>query len=86
MVLKRSCRECDKLIDRSCPIFDLNRRDFGCDQGEEIAFAHPFDKGKIIKDLDWALDFWANKRPAISTKNKAKCRVCEYKGMCTSTN
>jgi hypothetical protein len=78
IVFKRSCHECEKLIDRSCPIFTPERTSFNCDKGETKAFVYPFDRGKIVKDLDWALDFWLNKRKAIPTKNPAKCRVCEY--------
>ncbi len=85
IVLKRSCHECEKLIDRSCPIFSLNRADFSCDRGEAKAFIYPFDKEKIIGDLDWALGFWLNKRQAIPTKNPAKCRACEYSEMCKSS-
>ena len=85
IVLKRSCHECEKLVDRSCPIFSLDKTDFSCEIGETKAFTYPFDKGRIISDLDWALDFWLNKRQAIPTKNAAKCRVCEYSQMCKSS-
>lgn len=85
IVLKRSCHECEKLIDRSCPIFTLQRADFNCDNGETKAFVYPFKKEEIIKDLDWALDFWLNRRKAIPTRNPAKCRACEYSSMCNSS-
>jgi hypothetical protein len=85
IVLKRSCHECKMLLDRSCPIFHLDRTDFSCEIGEAKAFTYPFDKERIINDLDWALGFWLNKRQAIPTKNPAKCRVCEYSGMCKSS-
>ena len=85
IVLKRSCHECEKLPDRTCPIFKLDKADFNCDNGEAKAFTYPFNKEKIIGDLDWALDFWQNKRQAIPTKNPAKCRVCEYGKMCKSS-
>ena len=85
IVLKRSCHECDNLVDRSCPIFELDRTDFGCENGEAKAFIYPFIKERILQDLDWALDFWMNKRPAIPTKNRAKCHVCEYNNMCRSS-
>ena len=86
VVLKRSCHECEKLIDRSCEIFKLDRPDFSCEKGEAIAFVYPFDKNRILQDLDWALNFWTNKRESIPTKNKAKCRVCEYQNMCKSAS
>ena len=82
IVFKRSCHECEKLLDRSCPIFAFERSEFSCNVGETKAFLYPFKKEKIIKDLDWALDFWQNKREAVPTGNQAKCRVCEYSSMC----
>lgn len=85
IVLKRSCHECERLIDRSCPIFVLEKIDFGCDNGEAKAFIYPFSKEKIVKDLDWALDFWLNKRKAMPTQNQAKCHACEYSSMCNSS-
>jgi hypothetical protein len=85
IVLKRSCHECLKLLDRSCPIFKPDRSDFNCGKGEAKAFTYPFDKLRIINDLDWALDFWLNKRQAIPTKNPAKCRACEYSQMCKAS-
>jgi hypothetical protein len=84
IVFKRSCHECEKLMDRSCPIFNLSESEFRCEKGESKAFIYPFDKERIIGDLDWALDFWLNKRKAIPTRNKAKCRVCEYSSICQS--
>ena len=85
IVLKRSCHECKKLQDRSCPIFSLDKTDFSCDRGEAKAFVYPFDKERIIGDLDWAFDFWQKKRQAIPTNNPAKCRGCEYSGKCKSS-
>lgn len=85
IVFKRSCHDCAKLIERSCPIFNLERVDFHCDMGEAKAFIYPFRKAEIIKDLDWALDFWLSKREAIPTRNPAKCRVCEYNNLCSSS-
>ncbi len=84
MLLKRSCRDCEKLIKRSCPIFSVDRTGFHCDIGETIAFTYPFKEEEIVKDLDWALRFWLNERKAIPTKNRAKCRVCEYTNICDS--
>lgn len=84
VVLKRSCHECGKLIDRSCQIFKINESEFKCDNGKARAFVYPFDKDRILDDLDWALDFWLNKRRSIPTMNKAKCRVCEYNSLCNS--
>ena len=85
IIFKRSCHGCEKLIDRSCPIFAFDKTDFVCDRGDTKAFTYPFEKEKIIGDLDWALAFWLNKRSAVPTKNPAKCRVCEYSQMCKSS-
>jgi len=85
MLLKRSCRDCERLIERSCPIFSADKMGFYCYMGETKAFTYPFKKEEIVKDLDWALRFWQNKRKAIPTKNRAKCRVCEYAIICDST-
>ena len=85
ITLKPNCHDCEKLIDRSCPIFDTDKADFSCEVGETKAFLYPFRKEDIVKDLDWALDFWLGKREGIPSKNYAKCRVCEYNSICNSS-
>jgi hypothetical protein len=82
MVFRRSCYECDKLIDSSCPIFELGRTQFQCDSGVVRAYLYAFDESKIIKDLDWALEYWLCHREAIPSQNKAKCKSCEYSQIC----
>ena len=80
MVFKRGCVDCSKLEDRSCSIFhDTN---YQCDKGESITYTYPFNNDIILKDLDWAIDFWLQKRDAIPTRVKAKCKVCHHKGIC----
>jgi hypothetical protein len=85
MIFKLSCRQCDKLLDRTCPIFVLDGGKINCGQGEVVEHIYPMNKARIRQDLDWALDFWLNKRQAIPTKVQAKCRACEYSGMCDSS-
>jgi len=85
IVFRPSCRECEMLIERVCPIFNLDKMDFDCDIGEAGAFMYPFKKEETIRDLDWAIEYWLGKREAVSTKNHSKCRVCEYKNMCGSS-
>ncbi len=77
-VLKRQCYDCSELT--SCQ--GLFQSGYKCDKGECISFTYPFDRVKIIKDLDWAVNFWLGKREAVPTKVKAKCRACQYKGLC----
>jgi CRISPR/Cas system-associated exonuclease Cas4 (RecB family) len=84
MIFKPDCRQCDKLPDRTCPIFALDGGKINCGKGEVVEHIYPMNKTRIRQDLDWALDFWLNKRHAIPTKNQAKCRACEYSGMCKS--
>jgi hypothetical protein len=81
MVFKRACTDCPKLEDRSCDIF-TNIRSYQCNNGESIMYTYEFEKQDILKDLDWAVDFWQDKRDAIPTKVKAKCKVCQHKGLC----
>ena len=83
MVFKRSCYDCPKLAPGTCPIFVDDTADFQCDKGECIRFIYQFDKAKIVKDLNWAIDFWLGRREAIPTKVKAKCIACQHKELCT---
>ena len=85
MVFKRTCYECEKLVDSSCDIFNLETKNYRCEQGEAMAFNYPFEKAEIIKELDWALGYWIKEREAIPTQNKAKCRVCDYKEVCENS-
>ena len=84
MVFKRACYDCDKLIDSSCPIFELGRPQFQCDKGVSRAYLYVFDKSIITRDLDWALEYWLCQRDAVPSQNKAKCKACEYSEICKS--
>ena len=81
MVFKRDCTDCPRLEDKSCSIFN-GLRSYQCDKGEGMMYTYEFDKGNIVKDLDWAIEFWLKKRDAIPTKVTAKCKVCQHKGLC----
>ena len=85
MVFKRSCFDCPKLSPGSCPIFVGDTTEFQCDKGESISFTYQFDRTNIIKDLDWAMNFWLGKREAIPTKVKAKCGACQHKELCVTS-
>ncbi|MFC1871659.1 hypothetical protein ACFLYF_04590 [Chloroflexota bacterium] len=85
MVCKRSCIECVKLKDNTCGISNTEKTEFQCNSGGAIAYSYPFNKDKIVKDLDWALDYWTGRREAVPTKNRAKCRVCEYHSQCAQS-
>jgi len=80
MVFKRECFDCPRLEDRSCGIF--NSINYQCDKGESITSTYQFNRDDILKDLDWAVDFWTGKRKAIPTKVKAKCRACQHRTLC----
>jgi len=75
---------CQEFLYHSLSFFKI-RLISAVNAGEIKAFVYSFRKEAILKDLDWALDFWLNKRKAIPTRNQAKCRACEYSGMCNSS-
>ena len=47
-----------------------------------IIFLNTFDEKEAESSLEWAVQFWKGQREAISTKNRNKCRVCEYEEEC----
>ncbi|MFC2026620.1 hypothetical protein ACFLUX_01440 [Chloroflexota bacterium] len=81
MVFKRGCVDCPELEERSCSIFN-DFTSYQCNKGGSITYTYPFDKQTILKDLDWAIEFWLGNRNAVPTKVQAKCRVCQHKGLC----
>ena len=81
MVFKRGCVDCPELEQRSCSIFN-NLKSYQCDKGESIIYTYEFDKQTILKDLDWAIEFWLAKRDAIPTKVQAKCKACQHNRLC----
>ena len=48
-------------------------------------YINNFDMKEAIDELNWALDFWTEKRPAKPTAKKGKCNKCEYKEKCASS-
>jgi CRISPR/Cas system-associated exonuclease Cas4 (RecB family) len=52
--------------------------------GNATVFFHKFNKAEAEKAVDWALEFWLNKREAIPTDNAFKCRRCEYNEECNN--
>lgn len=81
MVFRRGCYNCPELEARSCSIFK-NLRSYQCDKGECTMYTYEFDKQGITQELNWAFEFWQGKRNAIPTQVKAKCKACQYKGLC----
>lgn len=51
--------------------------------GNATVFLHRFDRAETEKAVDWALEFWLNKREAIATDNHYKCQSCEYYKECS---
>lgn len=84
-VFQNSCRDCNRLSERSCPILQLDRTEYRCDRGEAIARMYAYEKADAVKDIDWALDYWVGRREATPTKKPNKCRVCNRKDSCSSS-
>jgi len=47
-----------------------------------IIHVNRFDHLEGENNLDWAIDFWTNKREPIPTGNPNKCKSCEYQPQC----
>ncbi|MEM3803777.1 MAG: PD-(D/E)XK nuclease family protein [Conexivisphaerales archaeon] len=45
-------------------------------------FTLDYDSNKIDKELEWASEYWLNRRDPIPTKNATKCIACEYNDVC----
>jgi len=56
-----------------------------CSEGRIVLQAQKYDRGRIISDLEWALEYWLKKRKAIPTKLQRKCRLCNYEEKCPSS-
>jgi CRISPR/Cas system-associated exonuclease Cas4 (RecB family) len=41
-----------------------------------------FNRAAAEKNLDWALEFWSNRREAEPASNQNKCAKCEYQAEC----
>lgn len=50
--------------------------------GDVKAYIHKFNGEKAEKNVDWALEYWANKREACCTEEIGKCHSCEYNQEC----
>jgi hypothetical protein len=49
-----------------------------------VVYLNKFDEKEACASLDWAIEFWKGKRESIQTRNRNKCRVCEYYNQCKS--
>lgn len=49
-------------------------------------FVNDFNKSEALRDLEWALDYWLNKREAKPTSKLGKCKSCEYVEQCKKTS
>ncbi len=47
-----------------------------------VIYLNKFDEQDAEASLDWAIEFWKAQREAISTTNRNKCRICEYREEC----
>lgn len=57
---------------------DLERIYFGnvhCEQ-------YPYNRERIKKELEWALDYWLSKRQPVQTTFLKRCDSCEFNGTC----
>ena len=61
----------NKLVDHDIEDLHLNF-------GNINAYIYRFNSNVAKKDLEWALEYWEEKREAQITTNKNKCRNCEY--------
>ncbi|MEM2102347.1 MAG: PD-(D/E)XK nuclease family protein [Candidatus Bathyarchaeia archaeon] len=53
--------------------------------GNAKVYLNKFNSKDAEQDLNWAIEFWENKRQAIPTNNPNKCRNCEYNKKCKET-
>lgn len=84
-VFQNSCRDCNKVPDRSCCILKLDTTEYRCDRGQAIARMYAYKREDAVKDINWALDYWMGRRQAIPTKKPNKCRACNRKDSCSSS-
>jgi CRISPR/Cas system-associated exonuclease Cas4 (RecB family) len=45
-------------------------------------FVFPHNPSEAIRAVEWAQDYWLEKRAAIPTDNSKKCSACEYNSLC----
>lgn len=74
-----TARQDDSLRENvSTAIMDNGFREAVLNLGNATIFLHKFNHAEAEKAVDWALEFWQNKRDAVPTDNAFKCRSCEY--------
>lgn len=39
---------------------------------------YPFKRSKALEELEWASKYWKKERKPVATRNKNKCKACEY--------
>lgn len=49
-------------------------------------YVNKFNQKEAEQDLNWAIEFWKNKREAVPTRNPNKCKSCEYNEGCEVPN
>lgn len=79
------CRECEKLMLASCPIFQENKKSYQCKRSACEEYTYAYDRDDITKDVKWALNFWLDKRKDVPTTKFAKCLRCDYSNFCDSS-
>ncbi len=83
-VFSRECYDCSRLISGTCPVLSGESATFSCERGACISQVFSFDRETVLRDLNWALQFWKGEREAEPTSSAAKCRVCRYGHMCNT--
>ena len=70
---------------RRLPLLIIKRRFPHRIETEKAAiFINDFNKSEALKELEWAIEYWLNKREAKPTSKLGKCRSCEYAEKCLS--
>lgn len=52
---------------------------------ESQLFTLPYKHEDMIKELEWAKQYWLEKREPIPTNQAGRCRACEFKNMCPAS-
>jgi CRISPR/Cas system-associated exonuclease Cas4 (RecB family) len=52
------------------------------EKGDVNVYVNSFNIEEAVKELEWAIDFWKQKREAVPTRKPAKCLSCEYREKC----
>jgi hypothetical protein len=84
-VFKRECHRCRRLAEGDCPLLSVAAERQECEQGGGISEVFPFDRGRTLQDLAWALEFWTGEREAEPTTSPSRCRPCRYRRFCNSS-